>query len=82
MCNPFSVGASRKPASGLVGPQLCIRYTLQLGTVSLSKAANPAHMRCNADVDFEISGADMGTLRGMRGVEYGERSAFPVHSGK
>ena len=36
-------------------PQLCIRYTLQLGTVSLPKTANPDHMRENADVDFVIT---------------------------
>ena len=40
---------------GVTVPQLCIRYTLQLGTVSLPKTVNPEHMRSNADVDFEIS---------------------------
>ncbi|MFJ3894756.1 MULTISPECIES: aldo/keto reductase [unclassified Streptomyces] len=63
-------------------PQLCVRYTLQLGTVSLPKTANPHHMRSNAAVDFEISDQDMDALRGLRAVEYGEHSAFPVYSGK
>lgn len=63
-------------------PQLCIRYTLQLGTVSLPKTANPEHMRSNAEVDFEISAADMDALRDLREVDYGEHSAFPVYSGK
>ncbi|MFH8342685.1 aldo/keto reductase [Streptomyces sp. AM6-12] len=63
-------------------PQLCIRYTLQLGTVSLPKTANPEHMRSNAEVDFEISGDDMDVLRELRDVDYGEHSAFPVYSGK
>ncbi|MFK4540549.1 diketogulonate reductase-like aldo/keto reductase [Streptomyces tendae] len=67
---------------GVSVPQLCIRYTLQLGTVSLPKTANPEHMRSNADVDFEISGDDMDALRGLRDVDYGEHSAFPVYSGK
>ncbi|MFJ9179211.1 aldo/keto reductase [Streptomyces sp. NPDC102360] len=67
---------------GVSVPQLCIRYTLQLGTVSLPKTANPAHMRSNAEVDFEISGDDMDALRGLRNVDYGEHSAFPVYSGK
>ncbi|WP_217168500.1 aldo/keto reductase [Streptomyces sp. AC512_CC834] len=67
---------------GVSVPQLCIRYTLQLGTVSLPKTANPEHMRSNAAVDFEISGDDMEALRGLRGVDYGEHSAFPVYSGK
>ncbi|MFB8271950.1 aldo/keto reductase [Streptomyces sp. NPDC055955] len=63
-------------------PQLCIRYTLQLGTVSLPKTANPEHMRSNTEVDFEISSDDMDTLRGLSDVDYGEHSAFPVYSGK
>ncbi|MER7922997.1 aldo/keto reductase [Streptomyces sp. NPDC096057] len=67
---------------GVTVPQLCIRYTLQLGTVSLPKTANPEHMRSNAEVDFEISGDDMDVLRDLRDVDYGEHSAFPVYSGK
>lgn len=67
---------------GVSVPRLCIRYTLQLGTVSLPKTANPDHMRSNADVDFEISDADMDALRGLRDVDYGDHSAFPVYSGK
>ena len=63
-------------------PQLCIRYTLQLGTVSLPKTANPEHMRSNAEVDFVISDHDMAALRSLRDVDYGESSAFPVYSGK
>lgn len=63
-------------------PQLCIRYTVQLGTVSLPKTANPEHMRSNAEVDFVISGEDMDTLRGMRARDYGEDSVFPVYSGQ
>ncbi|MFE6962170.1 aldo/keto reductase [Streptomyces sp. NPDC057696] len=67
---------------GVSVPQLCIRYTLQLGTVSLPKTANPEHMLSNAEVDFEISGDDMDALRDLRDVDYGEHSAFPVYSGK
>lgn len=67
---------------GATVPQLCIRYTLQLGTVSLPKTANPEHMRSNAEVDFVISEADMATLRDLRAQDYGEHSALPVYSGK
>ncbi|MGV9508290.1 aldo/keto reductase [Streptomyces tendae] len=67
---------------GVSVPQLCIRYTLQLGTVSLPKTANPEHMRSNADVDFEITDTDMNALRDLRDVDYGDHSAFPVFSGK
>lgn len=63
-------------------PQLCIRYTLQLGTVSLPKTTNPAHMRSNAEVDFVISEEDMAALRNIRIQNYGDHSNFPVFSGK
>ncbi len=63
-------------------PQLCIRYTLQLGTVSLPKTANPDHMHANAQVDFEISDADMAALRDLNATDYGSSSRFPVYSGK
>ncbi|MBY8856859.1 aldo/keto reductase [Nocardia sp. CA2R105] len=63
-------------------PQLCIRYTLQLGAVSLPKTANPEHMRSNAEVDFEIADNDMDMLRNMQAQDYGEHSVFPVYSGK
>ncbi|GLW72911.1 aldo/keto reductase [Kitasatospora phosalacinea] len=88
--SPIAHGAILKNAEvqamahkyGVSVPQLCIRYTLQLGTVSLPKTANPEHMRANAEVDFEISGDDMDALRDLRDVDYGEHSAFPVYSGK
>lgn len=63
-------------------PQLCIRYTLQLGTVSLPKTANPDHMRDNAEVDFVISDDDMDVLRATDFRDYGKHSFFPVYSGK
>ncbi len=63
-------------------PQICIRYTLQLGTVSLPKTANPEHMRVDADVDFVISDEDMETLKSIEDRDYGEYSFFPVFSGK
>jgi diketogulonate reductase-like aldo/keto reductase len=63
-------------------PQLCIRYTLQLGTVALPKTANPDHLRSNAEVDFVISEADMEKLRDLHERDYGKSSAFPVYTGK
>lgn len=64
-------------------PQLCIRYTLQLGTVSLPKTGNPDHMKTNAEVEFEISKEDMETLKNFKKIEsYGESSGFPVYGGK
>lgn len=68
---------------GVTVPQLCIRYTLQLGTISLPKTANPEHMKTNAEVDFVISDADMETLKAFKHIEdYGESGAFPVYGGK
>lgn len=64
-------------------PQLCIRYTLQLGAISLPKTANPEHMKTNAEVDFEISAENMQTLKNFRKIEnYGASSGFPVYGGK
>lgn len=68
---------------GVTPAQLCIRYVLQLGTVALPKTANPAHMRDNSAVDFQISPEDMQTLEVMEKIEsYGEFDVFPVFSGK
>ena len=63
--------------------QLCIRYTLQLNTISLPKNANPVHMKENSEVDFTISEEDMNTLKNFKKIEsYGNSSFFPVYGGK
>lgn len=68
---------------GVSVPQLCIRYTLQLGAISLPKTANPGHMKTNADVDFEISSEDMDILKNFKHIEsYGDSGVFPVYGGK
>ena len=68
---------------GVSVPQLCIRYTLQLGTISLPKTGNPEHMKTNAEVDFEISAEDMEVLKNIKHIEsYGANSGFPVYGGK
>lgn len=68
---------------GVSVPQLCIRYTIQLGAVSLPKTANPDHMKTNAEVDFEITAEDMETLKNFKKIEnYGANSGFPVYGGK
>ena len=66
---------------GVTVPQLSIRYTLQLGLVSLPKSSNVDHIRTNADVDFEISDNDMATLQSLEGIDYGEHAKFPVFGG-
>ena len=64
---------------GVGVPQLSIRYDLQLGLLPLPKTENPAHMKSNADVDFEISDEDMETLKNIDPIEdYGEARAMPV----
>ena len=68
---------------GVSVPQLCIRYTLQLGAISIPKTANPEHMKTNAEVDFEISAEDMEMLKNFKEIaDYGESSGFPVYGGK
>lgn len=64
-------------------PQLCIRYDLQLGMITLPKTANPEHMKSNADVDFEISSEDMEALKHVERIhDYGDAGIFPVYGGK
>jgi diketogulonate reductase-like aldo/keto reductase len=54
---------------GVSAPQLCIRYLLQKGAVVLPKATKTLHIQQNAELDFEISAADMGILDAMRDTE-------------
>ena len=71
--------ASLAGGYGVTVAQLCIRYCLQLGTLPLPQTFNPEHMRSNAAVDFEISAADMETLKNAKPIkDYGEASRFPV----
>lgn len=68
---------------GVSVAQLCIRYDLQLGMITLPKTANPEHMKSNGDVDFEISAEDMEILKNEKKIEsYGASGIFPVYGGK
>lgn len=63
--------------------QLSLKYALQLGIVVIPKTSNPAHMKNNAALNFEISDADMETLKTIEKIDdYGEHSFFPVFGGK
>ena len=62
--NPVVVEMAGK--YGVSAARLCIRYTLQLGAVSLPKSLNPAHIASNIEQDFSISDADMDILRNVR----------------
>jgi len=58
-------------------PQLCIRYTLQLGFVAIPKTSNPEHMKTNANVDFVISDKDMETLKNIERIkDYGDTMKY------
>jgi diketogulonate reductase-like aldo/keto reductase len=67
---------------GVGVPQLCLRYCLQLGLLPLPKTATVAHMYSNAALDFEISDADMETLKAEGVPDYGDASIFPIFGGK
>lgn len=61
--------------------QICIRYTLQLGLVSLPKTANIERLRSNSEVDFVISDEDMKTLVEIDKIHsYGNADIFPCYS--
>ena len=68
---------------GVTPAQLCVRYCLELGLLPLPKTSKPEHIANNADVDFEISAADMDVLRNAEHIkDYGDSSFFPVYGGK
>ena len=58
--------------------QLCIQYTLQLGTVTLPKASSREHISDNLNLNFEISKEDMIELIKLNGIDYGEDAFWPV----
>nr|WP_211214239.1 aldo/keto reductase [Allofustis seminis] len=60
-------------------PQLCIRYGIELGLVTLPKSENPAHIKSNGDVNFEISAEDLEVLKMMERIEnYGQFDKYSV----
>ena len=59
-------------------PQLCIKFTLQLGTVSIPKASKEDHIIDNTKLDFEISEEDMVELMKLNEVDYGTDALWPV----
>lgn len=68
---------------GVSAAQLCIRYCLDLGAVTLPKASTEEHIRQNANVDFAISAEDLTKLKNIESLkDYGEFSHFPVFSKK
>lgn len=63
--------------------QLCIKYTIQLGTVALPKASTREHIEENSKLDFIISDEDMEILKNIEHIkDYGNSSFFPVYGGK
>ena len=58
--------------------QLCIKYTLQLDTVSLPKASSKEHIEDNMKLDFEISEEDMIKLLELNEFDYGLDAFWPV----
>ena len=63
---------------GVTVAQLCIKYTLQLDTVSLPKASSTEHIEDNMKLDFEISEEDMIELIKLNEIDYGMDSFWPV----
>lgn len=63
-------------------PQLCIKYTLQLDTISIPKASSKEHIEDNTKLDFEISEEDMIELIKLNEIDYGADSFWPVFKNK
>ena len=51
---------------GVSVAQLCIKYTLQLDTISIPKAKSKEHIIENTKLDFEISKEDMEVLKKLK----------------
>lgn len=58
--------------------QLCIKYTLELGLVSIPKASKKEHIIDNMKLDFNISEDDMVELIKLNKMDYGLDSFWPV----
>lgn len=63
---------------GVSVAQLCIKYTLQLDTVSLPKASSKEHIEDNMKLNFEISEEDMIKLMKLNEIDYGADAFWPV----
>ncbi len=63
---------------GVSVPQLCIKFTLQLDTVSIPKASKEEHIISNTKLDFEIKEEDMIELMKLNSVDYGQDALWPV----
>ena len=58
--------------------QLCIKYTLQLDTISIPKASSKEHIEDNAKLNFEIKEEDMVELLKLNEFDYGLDAFWPV----
>lgn len=63
---------------GVSVAQLCIKFTLQLNTISIPKASSKEHIEDNAKLDFVISDEDMIELIKLNEIDYGEDAFWPV----
>ena len=63
-------------------PQLCIKYTLQLDTISIPKASSKEHIEDNMKLDFEIKEEDMIELMKLNRIDYGDQAFWPVFNKK
>ncbi|MFC6255203.1 aldo/keto reductase [Secundilactobacillus hailunensis] len=51
-------------------PQLALRFVIQNNIAPLPKARSMAHVEANAQLDFEISDADMAVLKQVKAVDH------------
>lgn len=63
---------------GVSVAQLCIKYTLQLNTISIPKASSREHIVDNTKLDFVISDEDMMELIKLNKIDYGDDKFWPV----
>ncbi|TLD83286.1 aldo/keto reductase [Helicobacter sp. MIT 11-5569] len=62
--------------------QLCIAYTLAIGTLPLPKSKTPKYIKENTEINFTLSNEDLESLKKIDFKDYGEHSRFYVFGGK
>ncbi len=55
---------------GVSEAQLCIKYALQLNTISIPKASSKQHIEDNTKLNFVISKEDMEKLSKIDTIDY------------
>jgi len=60
-------------------PRLCVRYTIDLGCVSLPKSSTIEHMKENFDTDIKIKKPDVELIANFADRDFAEHRTWPIY---